>query len=73
MTASTIKKRICLVTQSYYLRDPRVRREAEALAHEGYEVDVIALAEQDRPAKETVNGVNISSIKINRKRATAVR
>lgn len=66
-------KRICLVTQSYYLRDPRVRREAEALAQVGYEVDVISLAEQDRPQKETVNGVNITGVRLSRKRATTVR
>ncbi len=70
---ATRAKRICLVTQSYYLRDPRVRREAEALAQVGYEVDVISLAEQDRPQKETVNGVNITGVRLSRKRATAVR
>lgn len=66
-------KRICLVVQSYYLRDPRVRREAEALAAEGYEVDVISLTDRGRPRGETVNGVNITRLPIARRRATTAR
>lgn len=61
------------MVQSYYLRDPRVRREAEALASEGYEVDVIGLREKGRPRKETVNGVNITRVPISRRRATVWR
>lgn len=66
-------KRICLVVQSYYLRDPRVRREAEALAGEGYEVDVVSLADRGKTRKETVNGVNITRLPIARRRATVWR
>ena len=66
-------KRICLVVQSYYLRDPRVRREAEALAREGYDVDVIALSERGGLRKQTVNGVNITCVPIARRRATILR
>ena len=32
---------VCMICQSYYLRDPRVRREAEALAEAGFKVDII--------------------------------
>jgi len=66
-------KRICLVVQSYYLRDPRVRREAEALVREGYEVDVIGLREKGQPRKQSVNGVNITRVPIARRRATIWR
>lgn len=66
-------KRICLVVQSYYLRDPRVRREAEALAAAGYEVDVICVREKSKSFKETVNGVNITRVPIARRRATLYR
>jgi len=62
-----------MVVQSYYLRDPRVRREAEALAREGYEVDVICLREKGLATHETVNGVNITRIPIARRRATIWR
>ena len=61
------------MVQSYYLRDPRVRREAEALAAEGYEVDVICLRQAGEPRRETVKGVNITRIPITRRRATAFR
>ena len=62
-----------MVVQSYYLRDPRVRREAEALAGEGYEVDVICLRDRREPTRETVNGVNITRLPIARRRATTWR
>ncbi len=66
-------KRICLIVQSYYLRDPRVRREAEALVNAGYAVDVIGLGEQGQKFKETVGGVNITRVPIARRRATVYR
>lgn len=66
-------KRICHVVQSYYLRDPRVRREAEALVAAGYEVDVIALRQKGYPFKQNVNGVNVTGLPIARRRATFYR
>lgn len=66
-------KRVCTVVQSYYLRDPRVRREAEALAEEGYEVDVVCLRDKGEPRREVVNGVNIFRVPLARRRATPVR
>jgi predicted alpha/beta hydrolase len=43
-----------MVCQSYYLRDPRVRREAEALADAGFTVDVISLRDKEEKRSETV-------------------
>ena len=34
---------VCMITHSYYEEDPRVRREAEAVAASGRPVDVLAL------------------------------
>lgn len=62
-----------MVVQSYYLRDPRVRREAEALAEEGYEVDVICLRDKGEPRREVVKGVNIYRVPLARRRATLAR
>jgi glycosyltransferase involved in cell wall biosynthesis len=62
-----------MVVQSYYLRDPRVRREAEALAAEGYEVDVICLRDKGDPRREVVKGVNILRVPLGRRRATPTR
>lgn len=66
-------KNICMVCQSYYLRDPRVRREAEALADAGFEVDVITLHDKGEPKKEKVNGVNIYRLPLMRKRGSIMR
>jgi glycosyltransferase involved in cell wall biosynthesis len=48
---------ICIVVQNYYELDPRVRREAETLAKEGYQVDVVALRmeKSNRPATHESN------------------
>ena len=66
-------KKICMVCQSYYLRDPRVRREAEALADDGFAVDIITLRDKGEPKKEEVNGVNIYHIPLMRKRGGIIR
>src|SRR5256885_11524164 len=43
---------ICLVAQSDYQIDPRVRRKGEALVAAGYSVDVLARSEERRVGKE---------------------
>jgi glycosyltransferase involved in cell wall biosynthesis len=62
-----------MVTHSYYLRDPRVRREAETLAAHGYEVDMVCLRRPGEPMREPVNGVRIYRIPLTHKRASRVR
>jgi glycosyltransferase involved in cell wall biosynthesis len=52
-------KKICMVAYTNYLSDARPRREAETLARRGDQVDFISLAENDRPATETVEGVRL--------------
>ena len=66
-------KKICMVCQSYYLRDPRVRREAEALADTGFMVDIITLRDKCEKRTETVSGVNIYRLPIMRKRGGVLR
>ena len=66
-------KKVCMVCQSYYLRDPRVRREAEALADDGFAVDIITLRDKKELKKEKVNGVNIYRIPLMRKRGGIIR
>lgn len=66
-------KKVCMVCQSYYLRDPRVRREAEALADDGFEVDIITLRDKGESKKEKVNGVNIYRLPLMRKRGGIMR
>src|SRR2546426_1602540 len=64
--------KVAMLAHTYYLRDPRVRREAEALAEKGFEVHVICLSEgrnRDRePRHAIVNGVQIHRLPISRRR-----
>jgi len=72
-------KRVAMLAHTYYLRDPRVRREAEALAAKGFEVHVICLSEEHKdrasrePQRATVNGVQIHRLPISRRRGSPLR
>ena len=64
------RKRAAVVLYSYYANDPRPRRETEALAQAGMEVDVICLRQNsEEPRHEVLNGVNIYRIPLKRRRA----
>src|SRR2546425_8404828 len=69
--------KVAMLAHTYYLRDPRVRREAEALAEKGFEVHVICLSEgrnRDRePRHAIVNGVQIHRLPISRRRGGFLR
>lgn len=65
--------RICHIVQSYYPRDPRIRRQAEALAQAGFEVDVVCLRDAKEQARESVNGVNVRRLPLSRRRGSALR
>jgi hypothetical protein len=65
----TNKKRHCMVVHAYYpLGETRVEREALALIEQGYEVDVLCLRDQDEPAQEVTDGVNIYRLSVKRHR-----
>lgn len=62
-------RRAAVLLYSYYPSDPRPRREAEALASEGMEVELICLRETpDEPARETINGVQVHRLPLHRRR-----
>ncbi len=65
--------RVGMATHSYYLRDPRVRREAEALAASGHEVDVVSLRRPGEAWRERVGGVTIYRIPLGHRRAGKFR
>jgi glycosyltransferase involved in cell wall biosynthesis len=75
-TASTC---VAMLAHTYYLRDPRVRREAEALAAHGFEMHVICLSGQPdargerEPKDEVVNGVQIHRLPLSRRRGGPLR
>ncbi len=66
-------KRVCHIVQSYYPRDPRIRRQAEALAEAGHKVDVVCLRAEGQSAREVVNGVNVIRLPLSRQRGSVVR
>src|SRR3989442_1695304 len=69
--------KVAMLAHTYYLRDPRVRREAEALAEKGFEVHVICLSEgrngHREPRYALVNGVQIHRLPIRRRRGGSLR
>jgi glycosyltransferase involved in cell wall biosynthesis len=78
MLSAASPKRVAMLAHTCYLRDPRVRREAEALAEQGIEVHVISLAEERKdgaaePRRAVVNGVQIHRLPISRKRGSYFR
>jgi glycosyltransferase involved in cell wall biosynthesis len=66
-------KSICIVTQSDYQIDPRVRRKAEALVAAGYAVDVLALRSPHSEKRYTLNGVNVDTVSLGKKRGSLAR
>jgi glycosyltransferase involved in cell wall biosynthesis len=52
----------CMVTYSFYENDGRVKRYAETLAHEGWQVDVISLRNVGQSRFEAINGVDVHRI-----------
>jgi len=57
-------KRVCIVRRKHYPWQKNVKRNAEALASAGYEVDVICLARKGESRHETINGVNVHRLSL---------
>ena len=67
-------KSVCILVQNYYEIDIRVRRKAEALVAAGYSVDVLALTSSFSQSNNyTLNGVNVFTLTLGKKRASLVR
>jgi len=62
VTARRAKMKVCMVAYTFYERDNRVRRYAEALARRGDLVDVVALRNKGQSKVETINGVRLYRI-----------
>jgi glycosyltransferase involved in cell wall biosynthesis len=61
-------RRVCAIKYTHYRSDPRVRREAEALAARGDDVTVLALREPGRPPREQIEGVRLVGVPVARYR-----
>jgi glycosyltransferase involved in cell wall biosynthesis len=66
-------KSVCQVVQNVYDIDPRVRRKAEALVAAGYSVDVLALRAAGSQKDYTLNGVNVRTLSLGKKRGSIAR
>lgn len=66
-------KSICILVQNVYDADVRVRRKAEALISAGYSVDVLGLAGARGKKAYTLNGVNVCTLSLGKKRGSLVR
>jgi glycosyltransferase involved in cell wall biosynthesis len=60
--------RVAMVAYTYYRSDPRVRREAEALAAHGDEVEFFCLRNPGEAAEEVVEGVRVRCLPLARYR-----
>jgi glycosyltransferase involved in cell wall biosynthesis len=60
--------RVGMVIVSEYEANPRVRREAEALAARGDEVTVLALNRAGAPREETIDGVRVVHLRVSKYR-----
>ena len=65
-------RRVLVVTHSYYEEDPRVRRQAEALADAGLAVDVLALRKPGSPARERLEGVEVHRLPVQRHQGAGI-
>lgn len=63
----------CVIRQGLFPMDPRVHREVMGLVAGGYDVDVIAQREPDRPLVEHVDGVRVLRIPLSYQRSGAPR
>jgi glycosyltransferase involved in cell wall biosynthesis len=66
-------KSVCILVQNRYDGDVRVRRKAEALVAAGYAVDVLALGTSDTKKTYSLNGVNVYTVGLGKKRGTLLR
>ena len=64
--------RILIVTHSNYEEDPRVRRQAEALAAAGHPVDVLALREPGAQARDRIEGVEVHRLPVQRHQGAGI-
>src|SRR5438046_2509655 len=64
---------VCFLLQNHYDLDIRVRRKAEALVAAGYLVDVYALRAPDGPPQYALNGVNVYTVSLGKRRGSLAR
>lgn len=69
---SRSRRPVLMVTHSYYEEDPRVRRQAESLLTDGFDVDVVALRRPGDPTHAIVDGVNVRRLDVQRHQGAGI-
>lgn len=67
------KGAVCILRHSSYPAELNVRREAEALFKDGYEVHVICLREEAQAARETISGIQVRRLPVRHRRGKIAR
>jgi glycosyltransferase involved in cell wall biosynthesis len=62
------KGSVCIVRHSFYPAELNVKREAEALLEDGYDVHVICLRKDGEQPRETVEGVHVRRLPVGHQR-----
>ena len=66
-----MKPKVLMAAYTNYRRDPRVKREAEALVGAGYDVVFLASRQPNEPDRETIEGVQVIKVlKLNDRRTS---
>ena len=66
-------KSVCILVQSYYDFDVRVRRKARALLAAGYSVDVLALRSSHEEKTYSLDGANVYTVSLGKRRGSLAR
>lgn len=68
-----MSRRALFVSHSYYLRDTRLRRHAEALAADRWDVEVLCARDEGEARSSSLNGVRVRRLPSRRKRGSKAR
>ncbi|MGZ4205426.1 MAG: glycosyltransferase family 4 protein [Actinomycetota bacterium] len=67
------RRRALILSHSYYVRDTRFRRHAEAFASAGWDVDVLCARDAGETARERVGSVRVYRLPARRRRGSKAR
>ncbi len=73
MAHHQLPKRILIVSHSYFMRDTRPRRHAQAFVDAGWEVDVLCARDEGEPKRDHVAGVAVHRLPARRRRGSKGR
>ena len=67
------RRRALILSHSYYVRDTRPRRHANALAEDGWEVEVLCARDAGEPKRERIGAVLVHRLPARRRRGSKLR